>query len=121
MSGFVATASGSEGADSGIDGSVPDRSTLSDAVHYASIGHCPTNRVPICTVEAPHQDPNRAALGRDCRDAVLGGVGKGSVGGANGKPAEGLLASGQITMRKVDGWQSLGEPLAAPVPVDLAA
>jgi transposase-like protein len=32
-----------------------------------------------------------------------------------------LLASGQITMRKVDGWQSLGEPLAAPVPVDLAA
>ena len=32
-----------------------------------------------------------------------------------------LLASGQITMRKVDGWQSLGEPLAAPVPVDLTA
>ncbi len=32
-----------------------------------------------------------------------------------------LLASGQITMRKVDGWQSLGEPLAAPVPVDRAA
>ena len=32
-----------------------------------------------------------------------------------------LLASGQITMRKVDGWQSLGEPLAAPGPVDLAA
>ena len=33
----------------------------------------------------------------------------------------GLLASGQITMRKVNGWQSLGEKLAAPVPVDLAA
>ncbi len=32
-----------------------------------------------------------------------------------------LLASGQITMRKVDGWQGLGEKLAAPVPVDLAA
>ena len=32
-----------------------------------------------------------------------------------------LLASGQITMRKVDGWQSLGEPLAPPGPVDLAA
>ena len=32
-----------------------------------------------------------------------------------------LLASGQITMRKVNGWQSLGEKLAAPVPVDLAA
>jgi len=32
-----------------------------------------------------------------------------------------FLASGQITMRKVNGWQSLGEKLAAPVPVDLAA
>ncbi len=32
-----------------------------------------------------------------------------------------LLASGQITMRKVNAWQSLGEKLAAPVPVDLAA
>ena len=32
-----------------------------------------------------------------------------------------LLASGQVTMRKVDGWQTLGETLAAPFPVDLAA
>jgi len=32
-----------------------------------------------------------------------------------------LLASGQITMRKVNGWQTLGEKLANPVPVDLAA
>ena len=32
-----------------------------------------------------------------------------------------LLASGQITMRKVDGWQTLGEKLAGPIPVDLAA
>jgi len=32
-----------------------------------------------------------------------------------------LLASGQITMRKVNGWQTLGEKLAAPVPVELAA
>ena len=32
-----------------------------------------------------------------------------------------LLASGQITMRKVDGWQSLGETLAAQTPIDLAA
>ena len=31
-----------------------------------------------------------------------------------------LLASGQITMRKVDGWQTLAEP-AAPFPIDLAA
>ena len=31
-----------------------------------------------------------------------------------------LLASGQITMRKVDGWQSLGEP-AASMPLDIAA
>jgi transposase-like protein len=32
-----------------------------------------------------------------------------------------LLASGQITMRKVDGWPTLAEPLAAIAPVDLAA
>jgi putative transposase len=32
-----------------------------------------------------------------------------------------LLASGQITMRKVDGWQNLAEPIGAAVPVDLAA
>jgi len=32
-----------------------------------------------------------------------------------------LLASGQITMRKVNGWQTLGEKPAASVPVDLAA
>jgi len=32
-----------------------------------------------------------------------------------------LLASGQITMRKVNGWQTLGEKIAASVPVDLAA
>ena len=32
-----------------------------------------------------------------------------------------LLASGQITMRKVNGWQTLGKSLAAPVPVDHAA
>jgi putative transposase len=31
-----------------------------------------------------------------------------------------LLASGQITMRKVDGWQSLGQPLTANA-IDLAA
>jgi putative transposase len=32
-----------------------------------------------------------------------------------------LLASGQITMRKVNGWQTLGEKLADSAPVDLAA
>ena len=32
-----------------------------------------------------------------------------------------LLASGQITMRKVDGWQSLGETLAEQTAVDRAA
>ena len=31
-----------------------------------------------------------------------------------------LLASGQITMRKVDGWHSLGQPLSS-MPLDLAA
>jgi putative transposase len=32
-----------------------------------------------------------------------------------------LMASGQITMRKVDGWETLAEPLAAANPFDLAA
>ncbi len=32
-----------------------------------------------------------------------------------------LMASCQITKRKVDGWQTLGEMLADLVPVDLAA
>ena len=32
-----------------------------------------------------------------------------------------LLASGQITMRKVDGWQSLAQQPAAQIPIDLAA
>ena len=32
-----------------------------------------------------------------------------------------LLASGQITMRKVDGLQSLAQRLAHPPPVELAA
>ena len=31
-----------------------------------------------------------------------------------------LLASGQIQMRKVDGWESLSQPLE-PMPLDLAA
>jgi len=32
-----------------------------------------------------------------------------------------LLASGQITMRKIDGWQSIAEPPTAQLPVDLVA
>jgi putative transposase len=32
-----------------------------------------------------------------------------------------LLASGQITMRKVDGWQTLAGPLISPASLDLAA
>jgi len=32
-----------------------------------------------------------------------------------------LLASGQITMRKVDGWQTLAEAPSAIIPLDLAA
>jgi transposase-like protein len=32
-----------------------------------------------------------------------------------------LLASGQITMRKVDGWQTLAEKPTAAIPLDLAA
>ena len=43
-------------------------------------------------VQAPDQDPDRAALRRDRRHGVLG-----------------LLACAQITMRKVNGWQTLAE------------
>src|SRR5437899_3007880 len=32
-----------------------------------------------------------------------------------------LLASGQTTMRKVDGWQTFDQPLIATAPLDLAA
>ena len=32
-----------------------------------------------------------------------------------------LLASGQITIRKVDGWQALHQPLITAAPLDLAA
>jgi putative transposase len=32
-----------------------------------------------------------------------------------------LLASGQITMRKVDGWQSLDQQPTSQIPIDLAA
>jgi putative transposase len=32
-----------------------------------------------------------------------------------------LLASGQITMRKVDGWQTLDQPFITTAPLDLAA
>ena len=32
-----------------------------------------------------------------------------------------LMASDQITMRKVDGWQTLGKRITDPEPVDLAA
>jgi putative transposase len=31
-----------------------------------------------------------------------------------------LLASGQIQMRKVDGWETLSQPIE-PMPLDLAA
>jgi putative transposase len=32
-----------------------------------------------------------------------------------------LLASGQITMRKVDRWQTLDQPLITTAPLNLAA
>ena len=32
-----------------------------------------------------------------------------------------LLASSQVTVGKAEGWRTLGERIAAPVPVDLAA
>jgi len=67
------------------------------------------------------QNADRPALRRDRGHAVLGGACQGSVGAADGKQAEGLLASGQITMRKVDGWQSLAEKPTEQTMVDLAA
>ena len=39
--------------------------------------------------------------------------------GTAAMPFRALLASGQITMRKVDGWQTLAEPVHQPI--DLAA
>ena len=51
----------------------------------------------------PNQNPDRAALRRDRTDA-----------------AQGVLASGQIQMRKVDGWETLSQPLE-PIPLDIAA
>ncbi len=42
------------------------------------------------------------------------------VRGAYGLRREALLASGQITMRKVDGWQTLAEKLSDKI-IDLAA
>ena len=36
-------------------------------------------------------------------------------------PAANALRFREITMRKVNGWQTLGEKIAAPEPVDLAA
>jgi len=35
-------------------------------------------------------------------------------------PLRALLASGQIRMRKVDGWETLSQPIE-PMPLDLAA
>jgi hypothetical protein len=54
----------------------------------------------------PQEDPNCAARRRDGRNAVLAAT---------------RIASGQITLRKVDGWRTWGEKLAEPVLVDLAA
>ena len=54
-------------------------------------------------VQAPDQDLDRAALRRNRRHAVWA-----------------LLASGQITMRKVDGWQTLAEKPDDQI-IDLAA
>jgi hypothetical protein len=54
-------------------------------------------------VQAQDQDPDRAALRRNRRVLFWA-----------------LLASGQITMRKVDGWQTLAEKPSDET-IDLAA
>jgi len=60
----------------------------------------------VCTkkFKAANQDPNRAALGGNRGDVCFWA----------------LLASGQITMRKVDGWRSLNERPSDQT-IDLAA
>ena len=73
-------------------------------------------------VQAANQDADPAAVGGNRSDAVLGG-GEQRFRQANGlveSSPEGLLASGQIIMRKVDGWQTLAEKVADQ-PLDLAA
>jgi len=50
--------------------------------------------------------------------ATEGGVAGLAVRNGNGIEDLGVM---QIIMRKVDGWQTLGEKLADPMPVDLAA
>jgi hypothetical protein len=55
-------------------------------------------------IQAPHQNPDGSAIGRN-----------------RGMLFWALLASGQITMRKGNGWQSLGEKIAEPNTIDLAA
>jgi aspartyl/asparaginyl-tRNA synthetase len=64
--------------------------------------HHQRHRTAASGVQAAHQDPDRAALGRD--GSMLFWA---------------LLASGQIVLRKVDGWMSITQPLAEPI--DLAA
>jgi hypothetical protein len=59
-------------------------------------------RAPASGVQAPHQDADRAASAETA--AMLFWA---------------LLASGQIVLRKVDGWTSIAQPLAEPI--DLAA
>ena len=54
-------------------------------------------------VQAPDQNADGTALSRNCRHVVLG-----------------VLASGQINMRKVDEWQTLATT-TIDQPIDLAA
>ena len=54
--------------------------------------HDERDRATARRIQASHQDADRAAVGGDRGDVVLG-----------------LARLGQITMRKVDGWQTLPE------------
>jgi putative transposase len=62
------------------------------------------HRAPERGVPTPHQDPDRAALRRDRAHAALGA--------ARLRP--------DPAMRKVDGWETLSQPIE-PLPLDLAA
>ena len=69
----------------------------------AQCAHNKCHRTAARRVQAKDQNPDRAAVGRPA--AMLFWA---------------LLASGQINMRKVDGWQTLAENFIGQ-PIDLAA
>jgi hypothetical protein len=87
---------------------------ITQALHFKLVKHVTTNSVTAdqasrsnrrgdLGIQTKDQDPDRAAISRHRCDVVPG-----------------ALASGQINMRKMDGWQTLAtKPIDQPI--DLAA